>query len=242
LDLIKGLKKSEKYSKTSIDVKNAKLSNEFFTTINDCYKVNGYKYKPGHWRKDIFEVITSDGVYITETDLKKFKNKKIKVSSNQNPEPITWLWLNYLSTDVKDETSNDNFFEIKDALSLKIPKTTCYVYKIEIGNENYVGFTTKKPEDRVKEHLLNSETGAMNKINKAFRKWGYFYEFDVLGKYDNEIKGLIHEIKFIEKFKCTLNENVGGTGNNFNLGLMENNFGEQVFYVHDKHHILSKQA
>ena len=106
MDLIKGLKKSEKYSKTSIDVKNAKLSNEFFTTINDCYKVNGYKYKPGHWRKDIFEVITSDGVYITETDLKKFKNKKIKVSSNQNPEPITWLWLNYLSTDVKDETNN----------------------------------------------------------------------------------------------------------------------------------------
>jgi hypothetical protein len=151
------------------------------------------------------------------------------------------LWLNYLSADIKGGISNDEFFEIKEALSLRIPKTSCYVCKIEIGNENYVGFTTKKPEERLEEHLLNSENGAMNKINKALRKWGYFHEFEVLGKYDNEIKGLLHEIKFIEKFKCTLNENIGGTGNNFNLGLMENKFGEQVFYVHDKNNILSKQ-
>ena len=89
------------YTSDSDEVKNAKLSHEvFLTTIKYTYVVNGSKYKPGHWEKDIFEIVTSDGVYISTIDLWKHKNKEILVTSNKNKPDIGWIWLNYNNKDI----------------------------------------------------------------------------------------------------------------------------------------------
>ena len=80
----------------------------------------------------------------------------------------------------------------------------------------------------------------MQKINKAFRKWGYIYSsFEVIGEYKNEIEGLLSEIRNIDKFNCSLNENLGGQGKDFNIVPNKNNFDEEIFTVHDKNSILN---
>ena len=220
-------------------MKNAKLSQEIFsTTILSSYTVNGSKYKPGHWEKNIFEVVTSDGVFISATDLNKYKNKTIKVTSNKNNPDIGWIWLNY-KDDINENISNQ-FYEIQEALLMNVPKCECYVYKLEIGNEFYVGFTSQKPEKRIEAHILSSENGAMQKINIALRKWGYMYEFEIIGKYPNEILGLVSEIKNIEKFESKLNESIGGQGKDFNIVTNKNKYNEDIFYVHDKNDILKQ--
>ena len=90
-----------RYTYDSHEVKNAKLSQEIFlTTIKFTYVVNESKYKPGHWGKDIFETVTSDGVYISAIDLWKHRNKEICVTSNKNKPDIGWIWLNYNDKDI----------------------------------------------------------------------------------------------------------------------------------------------
>ena len=89
------------YTSDSDEVKNAKLSQEvFLTTIKYTYVVNGSKYKLGHWEKDIFEIVTSDGVYISAIDLWKHRNKEISVTSYKNKPDIGWIWLNYNDKDI----------------------------------------------------------------------------------------------------------------------------------------------
>lgn len=241
--------KIRKFNVNSPEVKNAKVSEkEFITTIRDCYEVNGSKYRPGIWRDNMFEIETSNGVFISTKNFIKWKGKKIKVCSNTDnrgkyQDDISWVWLNYIQEDnqnVSDDNQNvDNtFFEIQEALSMNVPKTICFVYKLEIGNEIYIGFTTQKPKKRMEAHIAKSKEGGMQKINKALRKWGYIYNLEILGEYQNEIEGLISEIKNIEKFNCSLNKSIGGEGNQFSIVINKNEFNEDVFIVHDKNNIL----
>ena len=231
--------KKTKFTLNSEEVKNAKVSRDHFvTTILGCNTVNGSKYKPNHWRYDIQEIETSDGVFISETVTTEHIGKSIRVWSGKNDVDIGWIWLNLVSVEgVSDEPK---FYEIQEALSLNVPNTTCFVYKIELGNECYVGFTTQNPEQRLNGHISKSKEGGMQKINKAFRKWGYIYSnFEVIGEYKNEIEGLLSEIRNIDKFNCSLNENLGGQGKDFNIVPNKNNFDEEIFTVHDKNSILN---
>ena len=235
--------KQTKFTVKSDEVRNAKVSKEHFvTSIIDCTQMNGSKYV-SYWTLDMYEVETSDGVFISGTDLSNFINQRVRVYSNVNTSKsgqindIVWIWLNFVS--VEGETSVPKFYEIQEALSLNVPKTNCYVYKIEFGKDCYVGFTTQSPEQRLEWHKSNAKEGGMTKINKAFRRWGYVSTHSVIGEYTNEIEGLISEIRNIEKYDCSLNEHPGGQGKDFNIVLNKNNFDEDIFTVHDKNDILS---
>ena len=234
------LEKMNKFNAQSPEVKNAKISKtEFITTVLDCYVVNGSKYKSGHWKRDMYEVETTDGVFITEDNLTSLQGKEIRATSNKNPrEDIGWIWLNYKSTHNSVQKNSFSLFEIQDALSANTNNESCFVYKLEIGSDSYIGFTTQKPIDRVKAHINKSKEGGTQKVNEAFRKWGYTYEIEILGHYPNEILGLLAEIKFIEEFSPNLNESIGGDGNNFTIVVSKNDIGEDIFVVHDKNNIL----
>ena len=228
----------------SPEVKNAKLSIEpFQTRVLGCTTENGSKYKPGHWFKDIYEVETSHGVYISEQVNLEHKNKMLNVTSNSNNPEIGWKWLNLSSVEPKipdDKFSKPIIYEIQEALSLNVPNTKCTVYRIEFGKDCYVGFTTQNPEARLEGHIKRSKDGGTNKINKAFRKWGYIYKYEILGEYPNEILGLVAEIANIQKYDCNLNENEGGQGRDFNIVPQKNIFDEDILTVHDKNGILCK--
>ena len=217
------------------------MSKIFITTVLDCYVVNGSKYKPGHWENDMFEVKTTDGVYMSKVDLRPQIGKKIRATSSKNNPDIGWIWLNYKSTDdsTDNATPKHSFFEIQDALSANTDNESCFVYKLEIGSDIYIGFTTQKPIDRVNSHINKSKEGGTQKINKALREWGYIYEIEILGHYQNEILGLLAEIKFIAKFSPSLNESRGGQGNKFDIVPSKNDMGEDIFVVHDKNNILN---
>ena len=236
------LDKMNKFNSQSPEVRNAVISkSEFQTRVIDCFVVNGSKYRPGFWKKDIYEVETSDGVFITKDNLSLHIGKQIIVTSNKNTrdnviEDIGWIWLNLISA--SHASLKNSFFEIQDALSANIKHETCYVYKLEIGGDTYIGFTSQDPEERVNAHIKNSKDGGSQKINRALRKWGYLYEIEILGKYDNEILGLLAEIKFIDKLNPTLNESIGGEGKNFNIVVNKNDLDEDIFVVHDKHNAL----
>lgn len=230
-----------KFNVQSPEVKNAKISKtDFITTVLNCIVENGSKYKPDHWEDDMYEVETTDGVYISRIDLKRLQGQEIRVTSRENNPDIGWVWLNYKSThnSTDNSTLKHSFVEIQDALSADINNEACFVYKLEIGSDTYIGFTTQKPIDRVNSHINKSKEGGTQKVNKALRKWGYTYEIEILGHYPNEILGLLAEIKFIEKFSPNLNESIGGKGKNFKIVPRKNEAGEDIFVVYDKNNIL----
>ena len=236
--------KKSNFTVESREVRNAKLSKEpFQTTVLGCTIENGSKYKPGHWRDDIYEVETSHGVYISKQVNLEHVDRVLNVFSQLNQPEIAWKWLNLIS--VESEIPEDKFsepiiYEIQDALSRNVPNTRCTVYKIAFGKDCYVGFTTQNPKARLEGHIKRSKDGGTDKINKAFRKWGYICEHEILGEYPNEILGLVAEVANIQKYDCNLNENEGGQGRDFNIVPQKNIFGEDIFAVHDKNNILCK--
>ena len=91
------LEKREFYQKDSSVVENAKLG-RFKTVIIDCYPVNGRKYRPDRWRKEIFEVVTSDGTFICKNDVAKYIGSLVQVFTainfeNSEPFDINWKWI-----------------------------------------------------------------------------------------------------------------------------------------------------
>jgi hypothetical protein len=75
--------------------------------------------------------------------------------------------------------------------------------------------------------------------NVALRRWGYQYEQRILGEYNNEIEGLLSEIKHIEMLDTIsnplgLNENTGGQGNQFVIVERKNALGEMVLLAEYK--------
>lgn len=227
-----------KFSATSPEVTGAKLG-KFETGIKSVTTVNGSKYRPGVWSKDMFEIETEDGVYISTYDFTNYLNKRVEASTNKDKSDIEWRWINFVRA-----VSEPRFIKLEDALNKAIPAKLCYVYKIEIGPEIYVGFTSKHPQDRIEKHIEKSKNNAMQKVNKALRKWGYQHTWEVIGKYENEILALLAEKTQIVKLNATLNETEGGEGDDFNIVKqqceMGGNIVESIFYVHDKRKILDR--
>ena len=194
----------------------------------------------------MYEIETENGVYISETNFTSYINKNVKVSTNKdspnNPE-MPWRWINL--RDVAPEQKSEEeptFIKLEDALQGEIPAKHCYVYKIEVGPEIYVGFTSNDPKSRIDMHIEKSKNNAMQKINIALRKWGYQHTWEIIGKYENEILALLAEKIQIVKLNATLNKSDGGEGDDFDIVEQQheigNNHSESIFYVHDKHGIL----
>jgi len=192
-------------------VKNAKRG-RFTTRVNSCIRVHGSKYKPGHWSYHIWEIETDDGVYICGSDLSSHVGAVIAISTNQNKPDIGWTWLNPEQS-APDPTRHRVLLENIDWL--KIPERQCYVYRLEVGPDDYIGFTTKSPEDRVKEHLEAAKNLSPNLLHKALRNWGYVHTWATIGEFENEIRGLLCEISQIRRLNPALNSNMGGQGAEF---------------------------
>ncbi len=92
------LDKKDFYTKESVTVQNVKQG-LFKTVIADCYRVNGSKYRPEKWTKDIFEVVTPEGTFMSKYDLSEHIGTMVQVYTNINTEnnrplDIIWWWIN----------------------------------------------------------------------------------------------------------------------------------------------------
>jgi hypothetical protein len=118
---------------------------------------------------------------------------------------------------------------IDEALEAGMPPFKCYVYKLKVGGNSYIGFTSQSPKKRLAQHVENSKNGSQLKLHKELRRFGYLNEFQVLGEYENEILGLVAEISFINEYSPQLNSSPGGEGNHYEI--IE--FGN-ILYVRNK--------
>ena len=198
----------ETFDNTSKNVKNAKQG-KFATRVKSCISVHGSKYKPGHWQKHIWEINTDDGVYICGSDLSSLVGTVINVSTNLNQPDIGWTWLNIESLGT---TNTIDRVLLEEVDWLTIPKKQCCVYRIEVGADDYIGFTTKTPKSRVEEHLEAAKGGSPYLLHRALRNWGYVHSWSVVGEYENEVEGLLSEISQIKRLNPALNTNMGGQG------------------------------
>ena len=82
-----------------------------------------------------------------------------------------------------------------------------------------------------------------------YTDWVETPNFDYLEKNGVKADGLIEEIRSvkdsceiiqIENSHATLNQHKGGQGKDFNIVLNKNQLGEDVYFVHDKYHILDQ--
>jgi len=137
---------------------------------------------------------------------------------------------------MSSEYSWDTHFEmpLAEALKLGIPESPCSVYKIEVGGETYVGFTTQQPQKRLEQHIEDAKNGSKLKLHVALRRFGYLCDFEVIGSYPDEIIGLVSEITNIKKFNATLNTSIGGEGNHYDVVERLNELGEKIFFVQAK--------
>lgn len=94
-----------------------------------------------------------------------------------------------------------------------------FIYKIDNNKtgKSYVGFTTKTPDIRFKEHLYNAKLGLNTHLCNAIRKDGIesFSVFTLLESSD--IQNLLHNeepkfIKMYDTFKNGYNMTIGGEG------------------------------
>ena len=225
---------ADKYHNQSVEVVNAK-SGLFDTQVTNCIRVNGSKYKPSHWRGNMFEVETVDGVYITEQDFSHLVGRSVSVSTEKRHNG--WLRFYLQKKQASSKTSNLRY-PIEYALKAA-PNKTIYVYKITFGKEVYIGFTSKPVEKRIEEHkalAFDKSNPGSQSIHKEIRRWGGYFNWEVVAQCDNEIQGLLEEIRFIER-EGTLNEIDGGQGANFDVvPVLENE--ETVYMVYDRNGLL----
>lgn len=223
---------ANKYHNQSEEVVHAK-SGAFDTLITNCIAVNGSKYKPSHWRGDMFEVETTDGVYITEDD---FFSAIVGCSvSVKTKDRHNGWWRFYLH-----KTSNLRY-PIEYALK-SAPNKTTYVYKLTFGKEIYIGFTSKPVEKRIDEHkakAFDKANPGIHPIHKEIRRWGGYFSWEVIAECNNEIQGLLEEIRFIER-EGTLNESDGGQGANFDVVPIREN-EETIYMVYDRNGLLVRK-
>ena len=123
---------------------------------------------------------------------------------------------------------------LAEFLKNKIPKKKCYVYKLTVGGEEYIGFTSQNPKKRLEQHIKDAKEGSKFKVHIMLRRFGYLNDFEVIGSYDNEVIALVSEISEIKKRNPTLNKSQGGEGNDFELCERFNELNEPVFYVTNK--------
>lgn len=126
------------------------------------------------------------------------------------------------------------------------PQNTCLVYKLTVGGEDYIGFTSQNSEMRLEQHIESAKQGSKLKVHVALRRFGYLNKFEVIGTYESEVLALVREISEIKRLSPALNMSLGGEGNTIDLVEKKNDLGELIFFVIDKNerdnHVLKKQG
>ena len=211
-------------------------SKPFITKIVSVLKKPGKNYV-NYWKSDMSEIEIEDKrKFISDfrTNFNLLINKEIKVYS-ETSKAQNWDWLHLSNEQINTSKSNDwgphNLQRLDKVDINSLPYKLCYLYKISVGSECYVGFTSKNPNDRLSEHLMNAKTNSTQKIHKELRKWGLNYQFEIIGEYENEVKALLDEIKFIKIYNAQLNNSLGGEGNEFRIIESKNEIDEYVFFV-----------
>ena len=120
---------------------------------------------------------------------------------------------------------------LDQALKLEIEPLKCHVYKLDIGGEAYIGFTTLEPAERVALHIKDAKDGSRLAVHAKLRQFGYLFDLELLATEENEVLGLVREISFIKKFSPELNSSQGGEGNIFELLFKKNELNEDVIFV-----------
>ncbi len=110
------------------------------------------------------------------------------------------------------------------------------VYKLVVGGEPYFGFTSRKPRERLEEHIKTAITGKWKHNSKLYPILSEFegdYEsFEILGEHEEELPALLQEIAEIHKAgkDNTLNLSNGGEGSTMTVHTKAVN-GEVQFKV-----------
>ena len=84
---------------------------------------------------------------------------------------------------------------------------TTYVYMLTIDGKPYIGWTSQEPKERWKQHLKTAASGdldRMQKVHHAIAKHGIDRK-RTIGKYPNELQGLIAEAQAIQRFDAINN-------------------------------------
>ena len=123
----------------------------------------------------------------------------------------------------------DYILDLEEALADKSQEGTYRLYKIDVGGEVYIGFTSQEPERRMRQHVEAAKTGSQLLVHKKLREFGFYYDFVVLETYSNEVEALLNEIISIKKFNASLNLTEGGEGRKYHVIREQNEHGELVF-------------
>ena len=123
----------------------------------------------------------------------------------------------------------DYILNLEDALNDKSQEGTYRLYKIDVGGEVYIGFTSQEPERRMEQHVEAAKTGSQLLVHKKLREFGFYYDFVVLETYSNEVEALLNEIISIKRFNASLNLTEGGEGKKYHVIREQNEHGELVF-------------
>ena len=205
------------------------------------------------WSKPMYEVETDVGTYIAPTIRKqqeKIQNgnyvdwdeligDRIEVFTNFDGEHY---WINSLESNNNLSVDITNMMPLDEAIKKGLPPLKCFVYKLEVGGENYIGFTSQEPKDRLEGHLEAAKNDSRQKVHKELRRYGFMHTFDVLSEHPNEVLALVEEIKAIKKYGAELNVSIGGEGNNYNVVEDYNHLKEKVFFVQDNSALKQKEA
>lgn len=123
---------------------------------------------------------------------------------------------------------------LEDALRLELPAQRCYVYRIDVGGDTYIGMTTQDPEKALATHVERARDGDTSKLHKALRRFGYVSDLATFSEHDTEVDCLVAKVSQIQRIKPALNSTFGGEGNHFNLIELPNKLGEKVLHVENK--------
>ena len=114
-----------------------------------------------------------------------------------------------------------------------------YVYKLTVGGQPYFGYTSRDPQERLKEHIDEAYRQSWRHNSKLYPllvEMEYEHEFEVIGEHDQEIPALLQEIKEIRTVgqDLTLNNSPGGEGSTVTIKTREGPDGSFQFKVVSK--------
>ena len=127
---------------------------------------------------------------------------------------------------ITEPRMKDYILNLEEALADKSQVGTFRLYKIDVGGEVYIGFTSQEPERRMEQHVEAAKTGSQLLVHKKLREFGFYYDFVVLETYSNEVEALLNEIISIKKFNASLNLTEGGEGKKYHVIREQNEHGE----------------
>lgn len=211
---------------------------------------DGKDYSP-KWSKPLYEVVTDVGTYIAPT----IKNQQQTV---QNGLYVEWdkrigeslvvftnfdgkfYWINSIEPNDDPNAFTTSMIPLTEAIKKGFPELKCFVYRLEVGGENYIGFTSQEPKNRMEGHLEAARNDSPQKVHKALRRFGEIHTFEVLSEHTNEVDALVAEIIAIKKFDAKLNVSIGGEGNNYSVVEDYNHLKEKIFFVQDNSTVKQK--